>query len=159
MGILMPRKIAPNPPVWLQWYQNAYNESTTINTTDSNFHETHMGPTWGRQDPGEPHVGLMMAPWTLLSGTTENIVCCWGCPDKTIICKSPMKPDLSCSIYHANHISVLFTQCHNKYISVPSIITCQGNINQSGCYGITALPSVFCYVTCLYGDDNRDMLW
>ena len=24
-----------------------------------------MGPTWGRQDPGGPHVG----PWTLLSGT------------------------------------------------------------------------------------------
>ena len=31
---------------------------------DSKVHEACMGPTWGRQDPGGPHVG----PWTLLSG-------------------------------------------------------------------------------------------
>ena len=24
---------------------------------DSKVHEAYMGPTWGRQDPGEPHVG------------------------------------------------------------------------------------------------------
>ena len=26
---------------------------------DSKVHEAHMGPTWGRQDPGVPHVGPM----------------------------------------------------------------------------------------------------
>ena len=31
---------------------------------DSKVHEANMGPTWGRKDPGGPHVG----PWTLLSG-------------------------------------------------------------------------------------------
>ena len=31
---------------------------------DSKVHGSNMGPTWGRQDRGGPHV----APWTLLSG-------------------------------------------------------------------------------------------
>ena len=26
---------------------------------DSKVHEAYMGPTWGRQDPGGPHVGPM----------------------------------------------------------------------------------------------------
>ena len=26
---------------------------------DSKVHGVYMGPTWGRQDPGEPHVGPM----------------------------------------------------------------------------------------------------
>ena len=26
---------------------------------DSRFHGANMGPTWGRQDPGGPHVGHM----------------------------------------------------------------------------------------------------
>ena len=26
---------------------------------DSKVHEANMGPIWGRQDPGEPHVGPM----------------------------------------------------------------------------------------------------
>ena len=31
---------------------------------DSKIHEAHMGPTWGRQDPGGPHVGHMeIAIW------------------------------------------------------------------------------------------------
>ena len=28
-------------------------------TRDSKVHGAYMGPTLGRQDPGEPHVGLM----------------------------------------------------------------------------------------------------
>ena len=31
---------------------------------DSKVHGANMGPIWGQQDPGGPHV----APWTLLSG-------------------------------------------------------------------------------------------
>ena len=30
-----------------------------ITTPDSKVHGAYMGPTWGRQDPGGPHVGLM----------------------------------------------------------------------------------------------------
>ena len=29
------------------------------NNPDSKVHEANMGPIWGRQDPGGPHVGLM----------------------------------------------------------------------------------------------------
>ena len=29
------------------------------NITDSKVHEAYMGPTWGGQDPGGPHVGPM----------------------------------------------------------------------------------------------------
>ena len=30
-----------------------------VNFPDSKVHEAYMGPTWGRQDPGGPHVGPM----------------------------------------------------------------------------------------------------
>ena len=30
------------------------------NNADSKGHEAYMGPTWGRQDPGVPHVGPMI---------------------------------------------------------------------------------------------------
>ena len=29
------------------------------NTLDSKVHRANMGPIWGRQDPGGPHVGRM----------------------------------------------------------------------------------------------------
>ena len=33
---------------------------------DSNVHGANIGPTWGRQDPGEPHVGPMnFAIWVM----------------------------------------------------------------------------------------------
>ena len=35
-------------------------------TPDSKVHGTNMGPIWGRQDPGGPHVGPMNLPiWDL----------------------------------------------------------------------------------------------
>ena len=34
---------------------------------DSKVHRAHMGPIWGRQDPGGPH----LARWTLLSGKPD----------------------------------------------------------------------------------------
>ena len=35
---------------------------------DSQVHGANMGPTWGRQDPGRPHVGHMkIAIWVELS--------------------------------------------------------------------------------------------
>ena len=34
---------------------------------DSKVHGANVGPTWGRQDPGGPHVGHMnLAIWVLL---------------------------------------------------------------------------------------------
>ena len=36
----------------------------SVNNPDSKVHGVNMGPTWGRQDPGGPHVGLMdLAIW------------------------------------------------------------------------------------------------
>ena len=33
---------------------------------DSKVYGAHMGPTWGRQDPGWPHVGpVMLAIWDI----------------------------------------------------------------------------------------------
>ena len=35
---------------------------------DSKVHGANMGPIWGRQDPGEPHVGPMnFAIWDCLN--------------------------------------------------------------------------------------------
>ena len=31
----------------------------SLNNPDSNIHGANIGPIWGRQDPGGPHVGLM----------------------------------------------------------------------------------------------------
>ena len=39
-----------------------------IKIPDSKVHGANMGPIWGRQDPGGPHVGLMnFAIWDDLS--------------------------------------------------------------------------------------------
>ena len=39
-----------------------------ITIPDNKVHGANMGPTWGRQDPGGPHVGLMnLAIWDLIS--------------------------------------------------------------------------------------------
>ena len=39
------------------------------NDPDSKIHGANMGPTWGRQDPGGPHVGhVKLAIW----GTSLN---------------------------------------------------------------------------------------
>ena len=41
----------------------------------SKFHGTNMGPIWGRQDPDEPHVGLMnlaIRDWRMISLVGEN---------------------------------------------------------------------------------------
>ena len=44
-----------------------------FSTPDSKFHGANMGPIWGRQDPGGPHVGpINFAIWDLLHA---NIKC------------------------------------------------------------------------------------
>ena len=40
---------------------------------DNKVHGTNMGPTWGRQDPGRPHVGPMkIAIWGVLVWYTNS---------------------------------------------------------------------------------------
>ena len=34
-------------------------QNTVVTNPDSKVHGANMGPIWGRQDPGGPHVGLM----------------------------------------------------------------------------------------------------
>ena len=36
-----------------------FSQSAFETNPDSKVHEAHMGPTWGRNDPGEPHDGPM----------------------------------------------------------------------------------------------------
>ena len=43
------------------------------NTPDSKVQGAHMGPLWGRQDPGGPHVGdVNLAIWDGLFATTTS---------------------------------------------------------------------------------------
>ena len=45
----------------------AITELIYLNIPDSKVHEANMGPIWGRQDPGGPHVGPMnFAIWDTL---------------------------------------------------------------------------------------------
>ena len=51
------------PSVWLYngWETEAHNNDMY---PDSKVHGANMGHTWGRQDPGDPHVGPMnLAIW------------------------------------------------------------------------------------------------
>ena len=46
----------------------------TFNIPDSKFHGANMGPIWGRQDPGGPHVGHRnLAIWAILWCGTQHI--------------------------------------------------------------------------------------
>ena len=46
-----------------------------VNNPDSNVHGANMGPIWGQQDPGGPHVGPMnFAIWEIKWLNTETFV-------------------------------------------------------------------------------------
>ena len=46
------------------------------NYPDSKVHGANMGPTWGRQDPGGPHVDHMnFAIWVALNISSNDIDC------------------------------------------------------------------------------------
>ena len=61
---------------WPRSYQCIYKERALeglkhniYDTPDSMVHGANMGPIWGRQDPGRPHVGPMnFAIWELHNG-------------------------------------------------------------------------------------------
>ena len=41
---------------------------------DSKVHGANMGPIWGRQDPGGPHVGpVNLAIWGVFPGNPNNL--------------------------------------------------------------------------------------
>ena len=44
---------------WVAWIHNEHRVWAEQNNPDSKVHEAYKGPTWGRQDPGGPHVGPM----------------------------------------------------------------------------------------------------
>ena len=47
--------------------------ANTKNIPDYKVHGANMGPIWGRQDPGGPHVGPMdLAIWDKLHTVKQN---------------------------------------------------------------------------------------
>ena len=53
------------------------NNRSSRNAPDSKVHGTNMGPIWGRQDPGGPHVGSMnLAIRGGLTVTTVHVMAC-----------------------------------------------------------------------------------
>ena len=55
------------------WYPH---DGNTYWPPDSKVHGAHMGPTWGLQDPGGPHVGhVILAIWALCGGLIIGQLC------------------------------------------------------------------------------------
>ena len=53
--------------IWEEW---TLQQVVTSTFPDSKVHGANMGPTWGRQDPGRPHVGPMnLVIWVMLDYT------------------------------------------------------------------------------------------
>ena len=54
-----------------------YSLILALDTPDNKVHGANMGPIWGRQDPGGPHVGPMnLAIWDLLLAYQSRIDLC-----------------------------------------------------------------------------------
>ena len=45
-----------------------------LSSSDNNVHGAYMGPSWGRQDPGGPHVGPMNLAIKLYNDIDSNPV-------------------------------------------------------------------------------------
>ena len=57
-----------------QWYCFVKSMFTLIAYPDSKVHGAIMGPIWGQQDPGGPHVGLMnFAIWVYMVVTNHHM--------------------------------------------------------------------------------------
>ena len=62
------------------------------NTPDSKVHGTNMGPIWGRQDPGGPHVGpTNFAIWDGVKHELQSILVASMLSSKTVQWKSSLK--------------------------------------------------------------------
>ena len=49
-----------------------FNGDSEVTIPDSKVHGVNMGPTWGRQDPGGPHIGPMNL---VISNVVTRYVC------------------------------------------------------------------------------------
>ena len=97
-----------NLSIWFNWDMNtnqagAKGNSCLHNIPDSKVHGANMGPIWGRQGPGGPHVGPMnFAIWDTLPRMTYkwiNILFksthfCVMCP--LLVIKIVFMPDQNC---------------------------------------------------------------
>ena len=75
---------------------------------DNKVHGATMGPTWGREDPGGPHVGPMnLAIWEALASCSSNFNS-WG----------RNKPGFNISTFSV-HMNL---HCNDKTVMVPSYL-------------------------------------
>ena len=62
------------PPGIYQYYDTHLQDETGKYTPDSKVHGANMGPIWGRQGPGGPHVGpINFAIWDWLTNSSRNV--------------------------------------------------------------------------------------
>ena len=72
--VFMGNDSAVSELIWVvAWYQAEYAASHHLNNPNSKVHGANMGPIWGRQDPGGPHVGPMnFAIWEVKPRSLEH---------------------------------------------------------------------------------------
>ena len=62
---------------------------TCVTNPDSKVHAAIMGPTWGRQDPGRPHVDPMnLVIWEAIIWTNADFIRLLGMNQGEILIKS-----------------------------------------------------------------------
>ena len=98
-------EVASPGPSGLMRNRNSWHVIVNINNPDSKVHGTNMGPSWGRQDPGGPHVGHMnLAIWEIMTVTTGS-TSSWL---STLILPGPMltfyTPELFLFTQTADHV-------------------------------------------------------
>ena len=68
--------MSPSHQQWWCWYKES--------TPDNKVHGANMGPIWGRQDLGGPHVGpTNFAMWDIIVSQREDIYLCHFIRDKS----------------------------------------------------------------------------
>ena len=94
------------------------------NYPDSKVHGANIGPIWGRQDPGGPHVGLMNFAIWVISVLRQQSVVGWSEIDKADVILMPRWKTKSNSVFYlyvppvfvltqyVGHIFVLLTPRH-----------------------------------------------
>ena len=73
----LPPKITMSGKMWwhMHWETAERIPWKFIDYPDSKVHETNMGPTWGRQDPGGPHVGhVNLAIWVAITLINRSVL-------------------------------------------------------------------------------------
>ena len=106
---LMPNVIIRDIIYWSYPYQHCDIHEDAI--PDSKVHGTNMGPIWGRQDPGGPHVGLMnFAIWDGMETHSALLALSQENPQTT--CAFPLQRQSFDVSFDAS-----LTKLMNKYLS------------------------------------------